>query len=617
MDIAVPAESAAHIIEEESTEHMQEMIAPEIFQAEEEAAKEVAAEMATEIGQYVSETIEEVSNESINERVVNEMNKRLEFAIEDAEVIQANIDALNKEQARNHDALAMITRMEEEIAQRERAIIEQEKEIALREQIERAKIAKIEHKRMEQERLIQLERTRMEQAEASQRALEQEQLGRTEATRMDNKIARMRQEQQERLEANRIKANRIKDSQREAESLERIERISIERMQLGKVLHLGFDTQDINENVARLQKEQANALQETERLKRERQDALREIERLNQEQARIQQIEHEQKPKRVRLAKANIENKKLRVRVKALEEQEAIEEANRLRREQEAAEEMDRLRREQEAAEEMDRLRKEQEDIEEKKPFISEADELLAIRLEREIEFYRDEIEKKLIEKRQTFYQDEKKRLDDAVGRHSIKIAEHQATIDAIKNGTIENVREAKSLDTIKHYEDELRTQHQKYKDSNLYLRGNMREGFERTLKKLKELRTEHEQKYGPFPRTINQVGQEMKELQVSLITTPEYQHKLISKKIAEKYNEMKELQKPTGSGIATHKINRTAGDPPEPYGARKKQSHKSTVHRFKLLQGEVLAGNDNPDIIDELSHLITKLKSLNMLESI
>jgi len=37
-------------------------------------------------------------------------------------------------------------------------------------------------------------------------------------------------------------------------------------------------------------------------------------------------------------------------------------------------------------------------------------------------------------------------------------------------------------------------------------------------------------------------------------------------------------------------------------------------IHRFKVLQGEVLAGNDNPEVINELQQLITKLKSTGIL---
>lgn len=129
-------------------------------------------------------------------------------------------------------------------------------------------------------------------------------------------------------------------------------------------------------------------------------------------------------------------------------------------------------------------------------------------------------------------------------------------------------------------------------------------------------------------PKRIIEINKRLKELKINR----DYQQKLneeirirtgdgtqllnsimtINNEINKLESELGTINNPTGKGLSSTRTTHTTRTTRTIHG--RGLSQPNMIHRFKLLQGEVLAGNDNSEVINELQELITHLKSTGIL---
>lgn len=97
---------------------------------------------------------------------------------------------------------------------------------------------------------------------------------------------------------------------------------------------------------------------------------------------------------------------------------------------------------------------------------------------------------------------------------------------------------------------------------------------------------------------------------------TPSSQAKKALSPEAKKVDYMDELKKSIAESIKRREEKRMASGGFHRIRGRGLNSDSSLIHRFNILKGEVLAGNDNIKVITEIKELINNLKSKNLLVS-
>lgn len=242
--------------------------------------------------------------------------------------------------------------------------------------------------------------------------------------------------------------------------------------------------------------------------------------------------------------------------------------------------------------EQMKLQRKFNTDLKAQNPNISEADLKVIRQLQERLAFERLELGKKHLQLRQSFHLQETAQTQDRIVDIEANLINLPIVINAVTEGKIDSndalaiLRQLSTVDRSKRAIAKLQLQRNAL--------GTTKENDWRRKELTKDI-----DRYQSTMDTAKALAD------AALSGGPEaYQNALHEQEVAgDKYPSS------TGKGLpqpSNDRVQKTQG-----------VKDHSMTRRFKILQGEVLAGNDNPMIIKELTHLITKLKSSNMLVSV
>jgi hypothetical protein len=279
------------------------------------------------------------------------------------------------------------------------------------------------------------------------------------------------------------------------------------------------------------------------------------------------------------------------------------------------------------------------QDAEEKAPPISEADLKVIRQLQERLAFERLELGKKHLQLRQSFHLQETAQIQDRIVDIEAKLINLPIVINAVTEGKIDSndaiaiLGQLNTVDRGKRAIAKLQLQLNdlgttKEKD---WRRKELTKEIDRYQSTMNTAQSLVDAALSGGPEAyqnalrkqdvagdkaksleeITNISRQISSLESQRLSANGDQIFLINRQLTPLYSKRKQLSlahndkypSSTGKGL------------PQPQ--KSKTISNDMTRRFKILQGEVLAGNDNPMIIKELTHLITKLKAANMLVSV